>query len=211
MASARKKQPRRKTSRRKKSPGLFGFRTFFVLLLAGIIAALVFYVRSGGSLRELDRFLPPALRLEGPPGRERTSRQADIFFGDIASDMLSAERRTLPWSATAEQRARRLMEELLRGPAGEAVRTTPETARLRSVEITSDGLARVDFSAALAGDHPGGSSSEMLTVYSIVNTLALNIDSVKRVQILIEGRPVDSIAGHMDCRQPFLPDRKIIK
>ena len=60
-------------------------------------------------------------------------------------------------------------------------------------------------------EHPGGSSSEMLTVYSIVNTLVFNIDGIKKVQILIEGQTIDTIAGHMDCRQPFASNIKIIK
>ena len=91
------------------------------------------------------------------------------------------------------------------------MRTTPSSTVLRSVSITSDGLAHADFSAQLASEHPGGSSSELLSVYSIVNTLVFNIDDIKKVQILIEGQTIDTIAGHMDCRQPFAPDIKIIK
>jgi len=212
MASARKTTGSGgRTSRRKKRQGLFGFKTCALLLLAGAAAALVFYVRSGGSLKELGRVLPPGLRLEGGPEPESASWQADIFFSDTDTASLVAEKRTLPRTDGPEQRARQLMAELLRGPSGAAVRTTPETAVLRSVVIGSDGTARVDFSAALAGDHPGGSASEMLTVYSIVNTLALNVDDIKKVQILIEGRPADTIAGHMDCSQPFAPNIKIIK
>jgi len=212
MARTRKKTASgRKTSRRKKPAGLFGFKTFVFVLLLVAVAAFVVYVRSGGSLRELGRILPPALRLEPLPTKESSPWQADIFFGDMESDSLVAEKRTLPRDGGPEQRARRLLAELLRGPSGSGVRTTPETAQLRSVEITSGGIARADFSAELARAHPGGSSSEMLTVYSIVNTLALNIDSIKKVQILIDGRAVDSIAGHIDCRQPFAPDIKIIK
>jgi spore germination protein GerM len=82
---------------------------------------------------------------------------------------------------------------------------------LRSISITRDGIARVDFSASLTREHPGGTSSEMLTVYSIVNTLAFNIDDIHRVQIVIEGQTIDTLAGHMDCRQPVVPNIKIIK
>lgn len=211
MARSQKKTDSGSRSpRRNKRGGLFGFKAFVLLVLLAGVAAVVFYVRTGGSLKVLDRVLPPALRLETPDEKQR-SWEADIFFSDMDSDLLIAEKRTLAWDRDPEKRAAALMRELLRGPSGTAVRTTPETALLRSVSIASDGTAQADFSAQLSGAHPGGSSSEVLTVYSIVNTLALNIDAIKKVQILIEGRTADTIAGHVDCRQPFEPSIKIIK
>jgi len=206
----RKKTATRKKSRRKKKAGFFGFKTFMLLLLLGAVAALVFYVRSGGTLKELGRMLPTELRLE-VPAQTQSSWEAEIFFGDTDTDLLITEKRTLPWSTDPEQRARRLLSELLRGPTGAAVRTTPESTMLRSVAITSGGIVQADFSAQLSLEHPGGSSSEVLTVYSIVNTLVFNIEGVKKVQILIEGQTLDTLAGHMDCRQPFASNVKIIK
>lgn len=200
----------RKKPRRKKSAGFFGFKTFAFLVLLSAVAALVFYIRSGGTFKELGRLLPQELRLE-TPSEQQGSWEADIFFGDMETDSLITEKRTLPWDKDPAQRARRLLSELLRGPSGDAVRTTPASTVLRSVSIVSDGIAHVDFSAALADEHPGGSSSELLTVYSIVNTLVFNIDGIKKVQILIEGQTIDTIAGHMDCRQPFAANIKIIK
>ena len=196
---------------RKKRAGIFGFKTFVVLLVLLAAGALFLYVRSGGTLKELGRFLPSELRLETPASKPQGSWEASIFFGDPDTDLLIAEKRTLTWDKDPEKRAYLLMTELLRGPTGAAVRTTPDSTVLRSVSITSDGLANADFSAQLASEHPGGSSSELLSVYSIVNTLVFNIEDIKRVQILIEGQAIDTIAGHMDCRQPFAPDIKIIK
>jgi hypothetical protein len=196
---------------RKKRAGFFGFKTFVALLVLLAAGALFLYVRSGGTLKELGRFLPSELRLDPPASAPQGSWEASIFFGDPDTDLLIAEKRTLTWDKDPEKRAYLLMTELLRGPTGAAVRTTPDSTVLRSVAITSDGLANADFSAQLASEHPGGSSSELLSVYSIVNTLVFNIEDIKRVQILIEGQAIDTIAGHMDCRQPFAPDIKIIK
>jgi hypothetical protein len=210
MARTRKKSSRARKTRRKKRAGFFGFKTFVVLVLLAGAAAAFLYVRSGGTLKDLGRLLPPELRLE-TPGPQQGPWEAEIFFGDTDTDLLVTEKRTLSWSTDPEQRARRLLSELLRGPTGAAVRTTPEETRLRSVSINSKGIAQVDFSEELSSRHPGGSSSEVLTVYSIVNTLAFNIDDIKKVQILIEGQTRDTLAGHMDCRQPFAPNIKTIK
>jgi hypothetical protein len=51
----------------------------------------------------------------------------------------------------------------------------------------------------------------MMTVYSIVNSLALNFPQIKRVQILIDGKPIESIAGHLSLKQPIPPKPDLIK
>jgi hypothetical protein len=48
----------------------------------------------------------------------------------------------------------------------------------------------------------------MLTVYSIVNTAVANLDGIERVQILVEGKEVETLAGHLDLSKPLLPDMK---
>jgi hypothetical protein len=45
-----------------------------------------------------------------------------------------------------------------------------------------------------------------LTVYSIVNSLTANFPAVKRVQILVEDKPVSTLSGHIDLSRPLLPD-----
>ena len=72
-------------------------------------------------------------------------------------------------------------------------------------------MARVNFNSALTTEHPGGSSAEMMTVYSIVNTLSLNFPRIKRVQILIDGKPIETIAGHLFLREAILPKLDLIK
>ena len=52
---------------------------------------------------------------------------------------------------------------------------------------------------------PGGSEAELLTVYSVVNSLTANFPAVKRVQILIEDRPAPTLAGHVDLTRPLRP------
>jgi len=42
-----------------------------------------------------------------------------------------------------------------------------------------------------------------LTVYAIVNTVTANLSSVERVQILIDGKQADTLAGHVRSAAPF--------
>ena len=48
-------------------------------------------------------------------------------------------------------------------------------------------------------------------LYTIVNALTVNLPAVKRVQILVDGREVDTLAGHVDLRHPLQKNLQWIK
>ena len=61
----------------------------------------------------------------------------------------------------------------------------------------------MDLSREVVNAHSGGSLDEMLTIYSIVNALAMNLPAVTSVQVLVDGKEVDTLAGHVDLRRPL--------
>ena len=79
----------------------------------------------------------------------------------------------------------------------------PEGTKLRAVFVSSTGEAYVDLSPEMGAKHPGGSLNEMLTVYTIVNALTSNLPAIVAVQILVDGKEIDSLAGHVDLRRPL--------
>ena len=87
----------------------------------------------------------------------------------------------------------------------------PDGTTLRAFYLTANGDAFVDLSGTAATAHPGGTTAELLTVYSIIDTIATNLPSVKRVQILVDGMEVDSLAGHVDLRHPLEPDLGLVR
>ena len=46
----------------------------------------------------------------------------------------------------------------------------------------------------------------MTAVYSIVNTVAVNFPRIKRVRLLLGGKEVATLKGHLDLREPLVPD-----
>jgi hypothetical protein len=42
-----------------------------------------------------------------------------------------------------------------------------------------------------------------LTVYALVNAVTANLPTIQRVQILIDGRQAETLAGHIDLRRPL--------
>jgi len=40
-------------------------------------------------------------------------------------------------------------------------------------------------------------------VYALVNALTSNLPAISGVQLLIDGKEIDSLAGHLDLRRPL--------
>lgn len=100
---------------------------------------------------------------------------------------------------------RAAVEALIRGPVDAGLPVIPARTRLHSVRVEED-LAILDFDAQLVDGHPGGSQSELLTVYALANTVAVNFPHVRQLQITIEGVSVATLKGHVDLRRPLLAD-----
>ena len=74
----------------------------------------------------------------------------------------------------------------------------PAGTTLRAFYVTDRGDAFVDLSSDVVRGHPGGSLNELLTVYAIVNAVSANLPAARRVQILVDGKEADTMAGHVD-------------
>ena len=87
--------------------------------------------------------------------------------------------------------------------------TFPEGTKVEDVTI-KDKSAYVSFNRTLVDLHPGGSASEMMTIYSLTNTVTRNIPQLTSVKILVEGKEIETIKGHIDARSPFVANLELI-
>lgn len=107
------------------------------------------------------------------------------------------------------QPARTAMELLQAGPKNsELVGVMPEGTKINKVTV-KEHIAYVDFNDKLI-KKGGGSASEILLVGAIVNTLT-EFPDIQQVQILVNGKKIDTISGHMDTSEPLSRSEKIIK
>ena len=111
--------------------------------------------------------------------------------------------RDVAYGATAAEQARHILDAQLQPPPGSHYNAIPQGTRLLGVFVSETGEAFVDFSPEIAANHRGGSLSELFTVYTIVNAITVSLPSVRAVQILIDGREVETLAGHVDLRHPL--------
>lgn len=183
-----------------------------------LAALMVFCILAGGLLAYSYRvFLSTGMR-EGPESMPRkflpklAKVRTHLYFLGPNHRFLKAEERTLVQQDGVVERVRDIVYALIEGPEGdEYLPTVPAETRLLALYVTEDGIGYVDFDRAISEKHPGGSLSELFTIFSIVNTLALNIPEIEAVKILIEGREAETLAGHIDIRFPFRPNILMIK
>lgn len=132
--------------------------------------------------------------------------EVHLYFGDGQGRYLTAEQRVVDRPADAVAFGRRILSALLEGPKQGATPTLPRGVGLRALYIIADGTAYVDFVNGSFDNHPGGVACELLSIYSIVNTLVLNVEEIRRVKILIGGQEAATLAGHVDLSHPFKAD-----
>jgi len=191
-----------KLKRKKKSPKKGrGGRILFFLILIGIGLILLFH-------QQIFRSIKPSSERRGISAERK---EVVIYFSDSEGEYLVGEKREISKKNEVKEEAKEAIVELIKGPKSKLIPTLPPRTKLLTLQINDAGLAKVNFSSALSKDHPGGSSGEMMTVYSIVNSLSLNFPQIKRVQILIDGEPAETIRGHLSLEQPISPKPDLIK
>lgn len=75
----------------------------------------------------------------------------------------------------------------------------PKETKVNSVVVTGD-LATVDLTL---GKLNVGSEAESMAIAQVVWTATAANTKVKRIQLTVEGKIVESIAGHVDATKPF--------
>jgi len=126
-----------------------------------------------------------------------------LYFSDSDNSFLISEERSFSALIRPEERGRQILNALMDGPKRALERTIPEGTLLRGFYILKNHTAYVDLSREIRDRHPGGAQSELMTIYSMVNSLILNIPEIETVKILVEGKEETTLAGHVDLRFPL--------
>ncbi len=171
----------------------------FVLLVAAVGVMLIVVAPQWYAANQ-----EPVMPAAGAREKVATRRiRATLFFvGEDGQSLVPIERE-VPYGEGVIEQARRIVEAEI-GPAPAPLASAlPAGTKLRGLYVTDRGDAFVDFSGEVSTQHPGGSLNEMLTVYSVVDALTANLPAVHAVQLLVDGREVDSLAGHIDLRRPL--------
>lgn len=192
-------------------------RVTILIALGLVLLLLLVGLAAPGLSRLLTRTVPEE---EGADERRETPEDepaaavgrtinVKLFFQGTDQPGLVMEERTVPFSSDLGAQLEAVVSELIQGSRSGLVPTLPPETKVLDVFVNARGIAYVDISKEAAGG-TAGSHEELLSVYSIVNSLAVNFPAVKRVQILVDDRPVATLAGHVDLSRPLPPDMTLL-
>jgi spore germination protein GerM len=134
-----------------------------------------------------------------------------VYYPSAAGDGLIGEPHEIFATSTPGDRAKQILADLIAGPVSKrALPALPPATRLRQVYVLEDGTAYVDLSEDVRQGLGGGSAEELYAVYSIVDSLVVNVPEIRRVGILIEGKEIETLNGHLDLRRPLPADGSLI-
>lgn len=188
--------------------------TLAALGFATIIAGIYFFTRGEGATRS--PAAQPKYTVSDRPLYASTEnrRVVTVFFPATDGLHLVATEREIYATSSVSAQMKQLVVELIKGPSESdqsgIVKALPEATRLREIYIHRD-TAYVDFTKEVVDQLEGGSHAELLTVYSVVDSVIHNFPEITRVKILVDGADVDSLGGHLDLSLPLLKDMGFVR
>lgn len=174
--------------------------------LAGLIVILVAGVLLGYGITWMTQQVQetkeeiPVVIVESLP--ERT---VQLYFSAPEGTFLMAETAEIPGCEADRDCMVSLVQLLARGSQSGNLPVLPQQTAVLNVEVEND-LVRIDLSRQSVDFHPGGSLSELLSIYSIANSLSENFPYIRQVQLLIEGEIKQTLKGHARIDQPIYAD-----
>lgn len=143
------------------------------------------------------------INAEIDPEPTNSSKKIVLYFTDASAQKLVKEERRIEVN-TNENIEKYVMEALIAGPQEQGhLPTVPSETKIRDIK-TADGICYIDLSEDFVTKHSGTERNELLTIYSVVNTLT-QLPKIERVQFLIEGEKRNEFKGNIEFDKPFAP------
>ena len=124
-----------------------------------------------------------------------TTQFATLYFPSLNEGKLVPESRSITWAQSDADRVRQVVLALAEGSHQGYGRVISASTTVRAVFLAADGTAYVDLSNDMLTDFEPGIQSETLAIYSIVNSITVNIPSVKRVNFSSRDRKLRPWTG----------------
>ncbi|SES90345.1 GerMN domain-containing protein [Anaerobranca gottschalkii] len=175
---------------------MFKIKTVFFVGSLVVLTTLILIWIAFDSLNDKIQY-NSLIKIEPTPSVENIT--VNLYFPNRDNTQMIPEKRVIPLNNKLETS---IIKELMAGPKStDLLRTIPKEVTLISFEIV-EGIAFVNFSKEFQTKHPGGSAGELATLASIVYTLT-ELENIEKVQILVEGRRLETLAGHIYIMEPL--------
>jgi spore germination protein GerM len=186
-------------------PSLFSRRQVWIGIAAGVVLLIagIWFVSS-----RLNRLLGTPGSGAGAPAAtaapgEARKINATLFYVSSDGTSLTPISQDVPYGATPAEQVQHIVEAQVQAPPAGQRSAIPAGTTVNAVFVTKEGDAYVDLGGTIVSGQTGGSLDEALTVYAIVNAVTVNVPNVAAVQILVNGKQVETLVGHLDLRYPL--------
>ena len=186
-------------------------KRFFLWLLGAILVGCVVILPFQNAEAETESNSRDDGQVNSDLPKQSNKIPIHLYFADRNNSFLKSELRVMLQPDDPLEFGRTIVETLIKGPQKGLIRTIPVGTELRAIYIGPDDVCYVDLSESIIKKHPGGTNSELLTIYSVVNSLILNVSEIKRVKLLIDGNEAPTLAGHINLQFPFKAHMLLIR
>ena len=181
-----------------------------------IVGVVLLAALAWGVSRALEYLVTPRVTTEAGPTDPGTPADvphitATLYYANADGSALVPVQREVPLAEGAVAQGRQILAAQLEPAPEPHLSVIPMGTTLRAFYVTERGDAFVDLSREISANHPGGSFAELMTVYALVNAVTANLPAIQRVQLLIDGKETDTLAGHVDLRRPLQRDESLVR
>ena len=188
-------------------------RKVAIILVAILVSLIAIIVGWMIGQRSKSEELPVEVEVspEIEPVPEGTGVVVDLYF-PANEGQLADEQREVPEENDLARKLARLLGELLAGPESvELYAALPEEMEVGWTHVNKQNVVYIDIEMTGESDRPPwGSGKELQSVYSIVNTVLLNMPEITSVILLRNGQQRPTFAGHLDTSRPLIANRDLI-
>ncbi len=159
---------------------------------------------TGGSAGTIDPTTPEGRAAMAATRADSGTMDLQLFLVVPGMERLVPVLQTVAAPSTLDAQVERAVQALIDWTGTDTISPVAPEASVREVWVSPGGIAYVDFDRAVQ-DSGGGSLGELHTVYGVVATLTESFPEIVAVQFLVDGRSVETLAGHVDLSRPLVP------
>lgn len=176
------------------------------ILIPFLVLAVVFAIFVSKKYNDTRDITP---KTESVQPEKPLKRKVVLLFVAEDGTSLEKEGREIDSCETDESCISDVVEELAAGSLSGLKSPIPDNLVVNSVAISAD-RAIVDIDSTFADALLSGSMSEMLALYSIVDTVVLNNSKIKSVKLTSGGSEIEHLK-HLDLREALEADFSMVK
>lgn len=156
----------------------------------------------------------PVPEFEMPKGK---LMNVTLYFPDDNMMYLHPVEKTIDVSDNlyfgTEAVCKKVAEAVIIGPSSDSQYVSPVSGFVRVIDVDFNNVTNIctiNLSKEFAENNTGGSTKEIMAIYSLVNSLC-EIDGVTSVKINIEGNTNAEFGGHFTLEHPFAKETSYIE